>query len=132
MKKTYALANGDIYNPYEGIEYERLSDNRGVYAIRCEATGTTYVGASGDIATRIIIHKSLLRLGKHYNDALQKDWDFYGESAFAFELIEYVPYRENLVHREQFWIEKVGTANKASAYKGGRPGRRYTQARVDK
>lgn len=46
----------------------------GIYEIRHAATGRLYIGSSKDIEARWRKHLSDLRLGRHVNSALQKDF----------------------------------------------------------
>lgn len=58
-----------------------------VYAIRNTLNGGMYIGSTTSYKSRWATHRSTLRRGKHHSFVLQKAWDKYGESAFAFELL---------------------------------------------
>lgn len=61
----------------------------GIYAITNKATGKLYIGESLDIYRRWHEeHISQLRKNRHYNKALQKDFNKYGEENFSFEILE--------------------------------------------
>lgn len=56
----------------------------GVYVILNIITRRFYIGKSINIAGRINEHKSLLRMAKHSNTALQADWNEHSPTAFVF------------------------------------------------
>jgi len=77
----------------------------GVYCIRNTANGKRYVGsASISFGTRWNGHKSDLRNNKHHSILLQRAWNKYGESAFAFSICEYtIP--EHAIAVEQVFLD---------------------------
>jgi hypothetical protein len=58
----------------------------GVYAITCIPLQKTYIGAATDVRNRIQGHKARLRSGVHPIEALQADFNQYGENAFDFAI----------------------------------------------
>ncbi len=60
----------------------------GIYQIRNLHTGRVYIGKSRDIPGRWLAHRNALDRGLHVNDALQGDWEVYGERAFEFTVLE--------------------------------------------
>lgn len=63
--------------------------NRGVYAIKNNATGAVYVGStSRAFVARWGEHIAALDCGKHDNGALQRDWLIYGAEAFSFIVVK--------------------------------------------
>ena len=56
----------------------------GIYAIVNLANGHLYLGSSVNIRRRVNAHKSDLRNSIHRNPRLQRAWDRYGETGFAF------------------------------------------------
>lgn len=76
----------------------------GVYCWRCRATGKVYVGSSIDIEDRYLAHIGLLRSGRHHSKRFQRAWNKYGESNFAFALVEECDLA-NLRKCESSWIE---------------------------
>jgi group I intron endonuclease len=84
-----------------------LPDKPGIYAIRCIATGRAYVGSSTRVRKRCNGHRQHLRKGRHHSSALQHAWNKYGEAGFSFELIEAIDDLEQIVAREQFWIDSL-------------------------
>lgn len=77
----------------------------GVYAFRNTIDGKVYVGSAVTIRSRRSHHLAYLRRGDHRNVKLQRAWTKYGESAFVFEVLEYVTDLAILRPREQFWMD---------------------------
>ena len=61
----------------------------GVYAIRCEPTGSRYVGASGNIVKRIREHFYRLENGIHSNRRLRAAYNKYGKESFSTKVLLY-------------------------------------------
>lgn len=66
-----------------------------------------YVGSAYHYPDRWSNHKHELRNNKHPNKKLQNAWNKYGEPLFVFELLEVVPDKQNLLAREQYWIDRL-------------------------
>lgn len=60
----------------------------GVFAVRCAATGETWVGGSRHVDTQKNGLWFSLRHGANPNRALQAVWNVHGSDAFAFEVLE--------------------------------------------
>jgi group I intron endonuclease len=88
----------------------------GIYAIRHLASGKVYVGSAADIRGRHHTHRYFLRRGDHHSILLQRAWDKYGEVAFEFVTLEAVAAVDDLVRREQYWIDALGSAEPARGY----------------
>ncbi|MEZ2310877.1 GIY-YIG nuclease family protein [Paraburkholderia sp. RCC_158] len=80
-------------------------DTPGVYVIANLVSKKVYIGSSYKLRNRLTTHIWHLRQGKHRNPHLQSAWDKYGEEAFFFAPLEYVPL-ENLEAREGELIEQ--------------------------
>jgi len=61
----------------------------GVYVIRCEPTGSQYVGASVNVVKRIREHFYRLEKGVHRNHRLQHAYNKYGKDNFSSEVVLY-------------------------------------------
>ena len=60
----------------------------GAFAVRCTATGRTWVGSSRNLeATKNGLWFSL-RLGNHQEKSLQEEWNAHGENVFQYEIVE--------------------------------------------
>lgn len=78
----------------------------GIYALVNTITQEQYVGSSLDIADRFLEHKALLRRGKHHAQRLQEAWNYYGEEAFQFIILEEVANIEQLAAFEQTYLDE--------------------------
>lgn len=87
----------------------------GIYAIRNLVSGKAYIGSSRDIEARWSGHRCALRYGRHHSDHLQMSWEKHGATSFAFDILEECPERD-LVEREFFWIETLGTNQRTHGY----------------
>lgn len=58
-----------------------------IYKIECKANKKVYIGKTFNPERRWKLHINSLRRGKHPIEDLQRDYERYGESAFAFSLI---------------------------------------------
>ena len=98
----------------------------GVYKITHVKSGKVYVGSTYSLWERLHNgHRVRLRKGTHKNQHLQNAWVKYGETAFAFEVIERheewvgMDRKEMnvlLVGREQFWINELKAAERGHGY----------------
>jgi group I intron endonuclease len=87
------------------------SSKPGIYRID-GPSGKFYVGSAKNLSRRWIEHKRDLRKNEHVNPILQNSWNYHGESAFVFHVLEYVDDIRLLIEREQSWIDRLDAANK--------------------
>ena len=76
----------------------------GIYEIVNKENLKQYVGGAVNITGRWWVHRKALETNGHKNHLLQKDWNEYGQGAFAFGIIEIIP-KEKILEREQFWMD---------------------------
>ncbi len=96
--------------------YRERKVEAGVYAVRCQASGEVWIGATPDLATRQSGVWFTLRLGSHREPTLQAAWNAHGNEAFAFEALETIDVEgldafgraSRLKDRRDHWI---GTLN---------------------
>lgn len=88
----------------------------GIYCIRNLATGKVYVGSSSNIKARLANHRFRLRAGRHDNSHLQRSWKRHGEASFVFEVLEHT---EDLLVREQAWMDALRSADPEHGYNAG-------------
>lgn len=81
----------------------------GIYAIRCLKNDKVYVGSAVNIARRWYEHRTDLNRGIHHSARLQASWTRYGSESFSFEILESCQ-KDEVVTREQWWIDKLGAA----------------------
>lgn len=84
----------------------------GIYKIVNTINGRVYVGSASCLGGRRKAHEYRLKAGTHHSIKLQRAWNKYGESAFKFEVIELVSGEEELLRREQHWIDFYKAAEK--------------------
>lgn len=77
----------------------------GIYVIQNIVNNKIYIGSSNNIHKRKISHFGSLRRKKHRNRKLQYSFNKYGEENFVFCLIEKVEDLNELIIREQVWID---------------------------
>lgn len=78
----------------------------GVYVFYNKLNGKRYVGSSKNLDHRRKCHYSDLKCQRNLNHNLQDDYNMFGKDAFGFKIIELCP-EENLIEREQFWMDKL-------------------------
>lgn len=88
----------------------------GIYAITNTVNGKVYVGSAVNIASRWRAHLSQLRRGTHHSGHLQAAWIKYGETAFSFTVLEYVPDQSCLLREEDKWISIFKSADHGNGY----------------
>ena len=76
-----------------------------VYAIVNTKTCDMYVGSAVDVARRWRRHTHDLRKEVHACRHLQNAYYKYGAATFDWKIIEIVDCKENLIPREQFWLD---------------------------
>lgn len=69
-------------------EYKERKPDRGVFAVRCRASGRTWVGASPNLRAARNGLWFMLRTGSCRDKDLQAEWQARGEAAFEFEILE--------------------------------------------
>lgn len=79
-----------------------------VYCILNTQTNRRYVGSTINYSHRKADHIHRLRKGNHYSQAMQNDYDEFGESSFVvFKLEEVLTFdNKELFEREQYWMDK--------------------------
>lgn len=94
----------------------------GIYCIQNTSDNKIYIGKSKDIFRRISEHLFLLRKQSkskslHENRHLYNAWHKYGESCFAYFVVEYTAENVNiLAERELYWIEYLNATDRKYGY----------------
>ena len=78
-----------------------------IYKITNTIDGKFYIGSAVNFKERRRCHLKELRSGRHHSFRLQQAFDRDGIDAFAFEIIEFVDKKENLISVEQKWINDL-------------------------
>jgi group I intron endonuclease len=77
----------------------------GIYVIQNRVNGKIYIGSSKNLRSRLIAHHNALVKGVHANSLLQNAWNKYGKEEFRVSVVEVVESTDDLLPREQFWID---------------------------
>ncbi len=96
-------------------EYKERQKPAGVFCVKNTANGKVLLGSSLNLEGPLNSHKFMLTIGKHRNEALQKDWNKLGSDKFVFEVLEIVKVKDDanfdiideLTLLEQIWLEKL-------------------------
>lgn len=83
----------------------------GIYFIQNNITNKTYIGSSADVDRRLRDHFNQLRGERHHNTHLQRSFTKYGEDAFTKGICEIVENVDDLLAREQEWLDAHGDMN---------------------
>jgi predicted GIY-YIG superfamily endonuclease len=119
------------------MKYSNLNhfDCSGIYIIRNLKTKKVYIGSAKNIKQRLHEHNSMLRRNKHHSKYLQnvynKNTDF-----LLFAIIEECK-TENLIKREQYWLNFFQSFKKENGYNSvptaySSLGRKFSQGTKDK
>src|SRR3990167_2362363 len=83
-----------------------MKTQSGIYCITFLPTQQKYIGSTNNIGRRFAGHKSDLRRNEHHSWKLQQLWNkSQNENDLAFIVLEVVENLENLIEREQFWLD---------------------------
>ena len=69
-------------------EFKQCKVPRGIFAVRCSATGETWVGSSPNLSSARNSLWFQLGAGQYRNRSLQEAWQQHGEVAFALDVLE--------------------------------------------
>lgn len=83
----------------------------GIYKITNSINGKFYVGSAVNLKKRFGHHYGYLKRGNHCNRKLQRSWNKHGSSVFEFSVLELVPLLDDLINREQYWIDALDAVN---------------------
>ena len=90
---------------------ESIPKKSGIYQIRNLVNGKIYIGSAVNLHVRWQKHSNCLRHNKHCNIKLQNAYNKYGKDNIVFEVVELVPNKEQLLDREQYYIDTLNTVN---------------------
>jgi group I intron endonuclease len=77
----------------------------GIYVLLNCVNHNCYIGSAVNLLRRKNEHFRHLRAGKHCNAHLQSAYDLYGPGAFQFHVLEHVCHVEDLLAREQHFLD---------------------------
>ena len=78
-----------------------------IYKIISNVNSRIYVGSAWNFEKRKYAHLRLLINGRHHNNKLQNHVNKYGIEVLSFEILENVEKKEDLVNREQHYIDTL-------------------------
>jgi hypothetical protein len=95
-------------------EFKERKPCPGIYALRCHATGRSWVDSSLNLDAAQNSQFFQLRQGLHRDKELQAEWNSQGGGAFAFEVLEIIPedtpallLRDLLSKRKRAWADQL-------------------------
>lgn len=95
-------------------EFKERKPNPGIYSLRCQITGRSWVDSSPNLDAAQNSQFFQLRQRLHRNKELQTEWNAQGEAAFEFVILETVPedtppllLRDLLTERKRAWTEQL-------------------------
>jgi biotin operon repressor len=96
-------------------EYKERKIPAGIFQVKNNVNGKVLLGSSLNLEGPLNSHKFMLKIGRHRNEALQKEWNEYGPDKFVFEILEIVKVKDDanfnlsdeLTLLEQIWLEKL-------------------------
>lgn len=106
------VLNSDNIKDFIDFKYNGM----GIYIIINMISNKVYIGSTLDFYKRRHRHFKLLTLNKHSNAHLQNAFNKNKGKNFLFKIIEYVDKKENLIEREQFWIDYYKSADNKYGY----------------
>jgi group I intron endonuclease len=103
-----------------------------IYTITNTVNGKKYVGSAVNFATRLRNHKSQLSRGKHHSAKLQRSYDKHGAENFSFDIVEIVSDVNDLVAREQDWIDRINPWFNIAPKAGSQLGFKHSSESIEK
>lgn len=90
------------------FDNDNLYNNKksGIYGIINISTFKIYIGSAVKFNSRCNWHLFALKSNKHHNKYLQRSFNKFGSDFFIFKVIEYIDDKNDLITREQFWIDE--------------------------
>jgi group I intron endonuclease len=98
------------------MEYKNINNKSGIYVIYNKINSKIYIGSTYNFITRKSRHFNDLRNNRHSNNHLQLAWNKYQEENFKIYIVEFVEDIEDLLIREQYWLDKTQCYNNKIGY----------------
>jgi group I intron endonuclease len=86
---------------------KELIRKSGIYVIKNTIDHKIYIGSAADFYVRIRKHKYLIENGKCHNMHLKYFIEKYGHECLYIEVVELVPNKNNLIAREQHYLDEL-------------------------
>jgi group I intron endonuclease len=84
-----------------------MGNHHAIYIIKSIITDRIYVGSAVNYNKRFKQHCYNLFKNKHCNIKIQNHFNKYGKEDLIYEVIEFVELKENLINREQHYIDTL-------------------------
>jgi len=84
-----------------------MENKSGIYKITNLINNKIYIGSAVNFRERKNGHLHRLRKNKHHSQYLQRSYNRHGEENFKFEILECVENKEDLIKREQYYIDAL-------------------------
>jgi hypothetical protein len=104
----------------------QMTGNCGIYSITNTVNGHVYIGSAVNISRRWNDHVRHLNKNEHHSIHLQNAWILYGADCFEFSIREHCEI-ENLIEREQFYIDSEKPSYNICQTAGSCLGRKHTE-----
>jgi hypothetical protein len=96
-------------------QYKESEIPAGIYRVVNTQEDRSLVGSSVNLPAILNRHRADLKLGAHRNKELQREWNEFGEGAFAFEVLDTLTPRHEpgcdmkreLAALEELWLERL-------------------------
>lgn len=82
-------------------QYKELKLPMGVFQIKNQVNGKILLDSSTNMPAKWRRHLMELKFGSHRNKILQQEWKQYGKSAFTYEVIAEIDYKNSAVDYSQ-------------------------------
>ena len=102
---------GDYY-----LSEFKLTKLSGIYQINNIINGKLYIGHSINLNFKWYHHLDSLFKGIHPNSKLQEDFNTYSVSAFSFRILELIDGKENLINKEQEYLNNLNFDSNYNIY----------------
>lgn len=78
---------------------------KAIYGIVNKINGKKYIGSAVNFYKRKREHLNSLNKNQHHSSHLQRSWNKYGITNFEFIILERVDAKQDLIPREQWWLD---------------------------
>ena len=105
---------------------------KAIYGIVNKLNGKKYIGSAVNFYKRKSLHLKQLTEKCHHSKYLQRAWNKYGGINFEFIILERVDSKENLIPREQWWLDNSNNEYNVCKTAGSPLGVKRSKATKDK
>jgi predicted GIY-YIG superfamily endonuclease len=96
--------------------FNKVTGRKAIYIIVNSKNNKVYVGSSIDVCKRRSRHFKALEKNIHENKHLQNSYNKYGKEYFTMYLLEYIEDENDLLVREQYWLDVTNSYDKNIGY----------------